>query len=463
MRIASILLFTLVLVACITVPVPPFGTESDVPATGAHEALTGFDGQTNGATDQATFSADQEVFEEVESIADGLGPIYNAQSCRECHQNPLTGGASQTSELRAGVRTALGKFQNPRVPIARGTVIIDGRTLINDRAICPNAAFPDAEIQEHVPDDANVRTFRLSINLLGDGLVEAVPDQSLRDLATRQCRDTQGRICGHILEVPVLEAPGTYGIGRFGWKSQQATLLSFSADAYLNEMGITSRLLPDEITTICDTFPDPEDQPQAGAGQSAHARARSSAASRTVASDAPLADIDLFARFVRSTKAPPRDAMLAQTEAARRGSQLFDSTGCATCHVRNMVTAPAGTKINGGTLVVPTEIGNRLFHPFSDFLLHDVGTGDGIEVAVLEHFGKPYLGMQEYMVPTANRMRTAPLWGLRTRSRLMHDGESLTLRDAILRHGGEAADARQRFSFLNDDDREALLTFLRSL
>jgi CxxC motif-containing protein (DUF1111 family) len=128
-----------------------------------------------------------------------------------------------------------------------------------------------------------------------------------------------------------------------------------------------------------------------------------------------------------------------------------------------MVTAPAGTSINGGTFVVPAAIGNRLFHPFSDFLLHDVGTGDGIEVAVLEHFGKRYLGMQEYMAPTANRMRTAPLWGLRTRSRLMHDGESLTLRDAILRHGGEAADARRRFSSLDHDAQEALLTFLRSL
>src|SRR6202030_860077 len=134
---------------------------------------------------------------------------------------------------------------------------------------------------------------------------------------------------------------------------------------------------------------------------------------------------------------------------------LFDRVGCATCHVRNIVTVPAGTKLNGGTYTVPAALGNGLFHPFSDFLLHDVGTGDGIEIAVVEHFGKRYAHMQEHMSPTANRIRTAPLWGVRLRSRLMHDGESLTLRDAIERHRGEASDAFRRFSWLGESDQEA--------
>ncbi|HSD55504.1 MAG TPA: di-heme oxidoredictase family protein [Burkholderiales bacterium] len=463
MRKIPILLVSLLLVACILIPPPPsIGTEGDVPGTGAQEALTGFDGKTNGAVDQATFDADQEVFEDVESVADGLGPLFNAQSCVTCHQNPVTGGGSQVSELRAGVRGVNGQFQPPRVPIARGTVVIEGRTLINDRAICPSGAFPDQEIQEHVPQNANVRTFRLSLNVLGDGLVEAVSDEFLRDLAARQCRETHGRICGRAFEVPVLEAPGTNRVGRFGWKGQQASLLSFSADAYLNEMGITSRLQPDEVTTICDTVADPEDRPEdAATARRAQVRARGSVGRR--APPPAFADIDRFARFMRATKAPARDAILAQTEAARRGSGLFDSTGCATCHVRNMVTAPAGTKLNGGTFTVPAALGNRLFHPLSDFLTHDVGTGDGIEIAVVEHFGKRYAHMQEYMSPTVNRMRTPPLWGVRLRSRLMHDGESLTLRDAIERHRGEASDARQRFSWLSAEEQEALLTFLRSL
>jgi CxxC motif-containing protein (DUF1111 family) len=461
-QLAFLFLCPLALVGCITLPPPSLGTESDVPAGGAQEALTGFDGQTNGVVDQQTFVEDQAAFDDVESIADGLGPLYNAQSCRECHQNPLSGGGSQVAELRAGLRDAQGRFQTPRVPIARGTVVIEGRTLINDRAICPSGAFPDKEIQEHVPDDANVRTFRLSVNLLGDGLVEAVSDDFLRELVVRQCRDTRGRICGRAFEVPVLEAPGVNRIGRFGWKGQQASLLSFAGDAYLNEMGITNRLLPDEVTTVCDTVADPEDKPESvAATRRVKTRAQAGSARAPVVPE--FADIDRFARFVRATKAPARDAILASTDAARRGSGLFDSVGCATCHVRNMATAPAGARLNGGTYIVPAALGNRLFHPLSDFLMHDIGTGDGIEIAVAEHFGKRYRHMQESMSPTTDRIRTAPLWGLRLRSRLMHDGESVTPRDAIERHRGEASDARRRFSWLAGDDQEALLTFLRSL
>ena len=461
MRRVPLLLCPLILVACVAVP-PNLGTESDVPPGDHNEALVGFDGKTNGFVDQATFDEDRVVFEDVETVSDGLGPLYNAQSCRECHQNPVTGGISQVSELRAGSRDASGRFHDARVPIARGTVYIEGRTLINERAICPSAAFPNDEIQEHVPDDANITTFRMSLNVLGDGLVEAMSDESLRALAARQCRDTNGRICGRTIEVPILEASGINGVGRFGWKAQQASLLSFSADAYLNEMGITNRLLRDEVTTICDTVPDPEDRPASEAiGQRVQRRAQAGVPRARAAPD--FADIDRFARFIRATKAPPRDNILANTDAARKGSGVFDSIGCATCHVRNMVTAPPATVLNGGTYVVPPALGNRLFHPFSDLLMHDIDSGDGIEIAVIEHHGRRNADMQQRMSPTANRIRTPPLWGLRTHSRLMHDGGSLTLRDAIERHGGEAKDARQRFSLLSDGDKEALFAFLRSL
>jgi len=457
-------LAVLTLAGCVTAPVPPIGTEPDVPPGGTAEALAAFDTTSNGFTDTATFAADLEEFEGVETIADGLGPVYNAQSCRECHQTPGTGGASQVTEFRAGHRDAQGRFVAPRVPIARGTAFIEGRTLINDRAICPNGAFPDEEIQEHVPDIDTIRTFRLSLPVLGDGLVEAIPDDLLRGLSERQCKETQGQICGLVVEVPVLEAEGKYRIGRFGWKNQQASLLSFAADAYLNEMGITSRLQPDEATTICDTVKDPEDNPPAEPSRAARAQARTkSATASAAAAEAPVADIDRFARFMRASKAPPRDTTLAVTDPAKRGSQQFDKVGCATCHVRTLVTAPEGHKINGGQLAVPAALASRVFHPFGDFLLHDVGTGDGIEVSVLEHHGRKYAYMQEQMSPTTNRIRTAPLWGLRTRSRLMHDGESPTLRDAIKRHRGEANDARRRFDMLNEQEQADLLTFLQSL
>src|SRR5205814_5980571 len=100
----------------------------------------------------------------------------------------------------------------------------------------PISAFPRTEIQERVPDSENIRTFRVSLNLLGDGFVEAVPDQTFVDLAKDQCQKNHNKICGQVLYVPILEAPPLTGVGRFGWKDQHASLLSFSADAYLNEM-----------------------------------------------------------------------------------------------------------------------------------------------------------------------------------------------------------------------------------
>src|SRR5712671_2685063 len=128
------------------------------------EAPAGFDNKSNGLVDDATHTADQVKFDEIEQISDGLGPLYNAQSCRECHQNPTSGGASQVTELRVGHLGPDGAFRNANIAIARGNVVIAGRTLVNDRAICPNAAFPDSEIQERVPDAETIRALRASLN-----------------------------------------------------------------------------------------------------------------------------------------------------------------------------------------------------------------------------------------------------------------------------------------------------------
>ncbi len=411
----------------------------------AGEAPAGFDNKSNGVVDDATHQADQAKFEEVEGVADGLGPLYNAQSCRECHQNPTTGGASQVSELRVGHLVG-GRFENPNIPINRGTEVISGRTLVNDRAICPSGAFPDTEIQERVPDSESIRTTRLSLSLLGDGFVEALADQTLLDLARDQCKTSHGKICGLVIHVPIVEAPGQAGIGRFGWKDQHASLLSFSGDAYLNEMGITNRLFPDEVTKLCNTAPEPNDTPGPDG----------------------LADVDHFARFVRALKAPARDAKLAATAKARKGSELFDKAGCAACHVRSLTTAAAGMKINGGAFTVPPALGSKTFHPYGDFLLHDIGTGDGIVIPVVEHYARmahrmPMQCTPENFQKTRNRVRTAPLWGVRLRPRLMHDGASLTFSDAILRHHGEADKAEEKFRHMGRSDQEALTEFLRSL
>jgi CxxC motif-containing protein (DUF1111 family) len=414
---------------------------------GPSEAPTGFDSKSNGASDDATHQADQVKFEEVEQLGDGLGPLYNAQSCRECHQNPISGGASQVSELRVAHLGRDGHYRNPEIPIAHGAEIISGRSLVNDRAICPNGAFASTEIQERVPDTETIRTFRISLNLLGDGFVEAVSDQTLVDLAEQQCKASHRKICGQVLRVPVVEAPGQMGVGRFGWKDQHASLLSFAADAYLNEMGITNRLQPDEVTKLCSTGQEPNDAPGPDG----------------------LSDIDHFARFVRSTKAPARDAELAAGAPAKKGSVLFNRIGCSTCHVESLSTAPAGTKINGDTYTIPGALGSVTFHPYSDFLMHDVGTGDGILQITPEHYGKRvFERMSGYMAKqdiesSRNKMRTAPLWGVRLRPRLMHDGESITLREAIRRHQGEASEASRRFEKLKKDDQDAVIEFLKSL
>ena len=388
------------------------------------EAPTGFDNRTNGFMRQGpafdtldednvepnrSFNDNRFIFEEVEVLADGLGPTYNAQSCSECHQNVVTGGASQIAEHRTG-----------RVDASGGFFESLGGSLIHSRATNP-------AIVERVAFEDDVRTFRISTNTLGNGFIECVANETL--LAIRDAQPAEIR--GTAVMVPVLEAGNAMRVGRFGWKDQHASLESFSADAYLNEMGITSPLFPDENTsagrnvgfgTGFDLVPDPEDDG---------------------------VDVVAFANFMRSTKAPSRGRITRDVQA---GEQLFNQVGCNGCHVATLRTVRAGTLINGGAFRVPVALGNKIFHPYSDFLSHDIATGDGI----------PLLPGPEYAA-TRNLIRTAPLWALRTRNRLMHDGLSFTKQEAIQRHGNQAAGVRDRYNALTDQQRTLVLTFLDSL
>ena len=408
----------------------------------ATEAPSGYDNQPNGLTDSATFNVDRGKFEETESIGDGLGPIFNAQSCRECHQNPVTGSTSQVKELRAGHHDGSGNFVPATAFLADNTITIPNRSLINQRAICPAVDsitvngqpqafnFPQTQGQERITTAETIRAFRISLNTLGDGFVESIADQTLLNIAATQCSNTGGLICGEAVRVPVLEANGALAVGRFGWKDQHASLLSFSSDAYLNEMGISNRLPPNnvDVTRVCDVVADPNDNTPDSEG---------------------LTDMDHFARFMRATKVPPRDFALANSSDGVAGASLFHSVGCAFCHVSSITTAPAGTAVAAGTFIVPSQLSNKVIHPFSDFLLHDIGTGDGIVQT----------GGQE----TARKMRTPPLWGVRTRTELLHDGRSSTFFDTIQRHGGEAAPVTNNFNRLSTTQQNQLLTFLRSL
>jgi CxxC motif-containing protein (DUF1111 family) len=187
-----------------------------------------------------TFALDQQIYEQIHDVNSGLGPVYNGRACAECHQNPVSGGASQFTELRVGHTDANGNFVNPTVPINHGADSIAGRSIINDRAVVPEA-------QEHVPVTENIRALRAALNTLGDGFVEAIDDSTLTDIAGKQPELSEGRIRGEAIQVPVLEAPGQTRVGRFGWKDQHSSLLSFIGDAYLNEMGVTSRLRPKDL------------------------------------------------------------------------------------------------------------------------------------------------------------------------------------------------------------------------
>ena len=384
------------------------------------EAPSGFDNLTNGFNEQGpafdsinedtvvplrSFNDNRFIFEEVETIGDGLGPTYNAQSCRECHQNVVTGGASQIAEHRTG-RLLEGEFFESL-----------GGSLVHSRATHSN-------ITELVAFEDDVRTFRISTNTLGSGFVESIANGTLLDIRDQQPEAVRGSI----VLVPVLEGQGTPRIGRFGWKDQHASLESFAADAYLNEMGITSPLFPEENSSsgrdvsAYDPVGEPEDDG---------------------------VDVTAFANFMRSTKAPSRGPITAEVLA---GEQLFAQLGCATCHTPSITTAPPGTRINDGAFTVPSALGNKVIHPYSDFLAHDIGTGDGI----------PVLPGEQYAA-TAALMRTAPLWAMRTRNRLMHDGLSFTKQEAIERHGGQAAGVRSLYQALTPEQRTLLMRFLDSL
>jgi CxxC motif-containing protein (DUF1111 family) len=379
----------------------------------ATEAPAGFDNLTNGFTTQTQMDLDREAFDEFETIDDGLGPVYNAQACRECHQNPVSGGTSQVTELRAGHDDFFGNF-----------IDAPGGSLINDRAI-------DALIQERLTTADDIVIDRSSRNVLGDGFVEAIADSTFTSIRNGQPSGLKGQI----INVPILEWPGHTRVGRFGWKGQQASLISFAADAYVNEMGITSPLQPTENTSLgtsvaaFDTVPDPED---------------------AATPSAPFGpDVEAFARFMRSTKAPPRDTALAGTSDAITGASLFNAIGCNICHVTSITTAPVGTSFNNGTFVLNSALGNRTIHPYSDFMLHDVGTGDGI--------------VQNGGQSTANKMLTPPLWGLRTRSRFMHDLFNVTRYNGILRHTNEADPVITNYIFLSTNQKNQIGTFLNSL
>jgi CxxC motif-containing protein (DUF1111 family) len=259
----------------------------------------------------------------------------------------------------------------------------------------------------------------MPIPVFGAGLVEAIPDQAIVALEDPDDRDGDG-ISGRAARIKDV-ATGEMRIGRFGWKSQQATLLGFAGDAYRNEMGITNDLFRDELAAgvhrdqmkLCGAATDVEDVRDRRTG---------------------MRGIDNFESFMKLL-APIERAAAGQ--AAVKGEAIFQSSGCASCHTPRLTTGPSANPL----------FNSRPVNLFSDLLLHDVGTGDGIE--------------QE--AASGDEIRTPALWGLRFRRPLLHDGSAATPEAAIRRHGNEAAGSLRSFEALSDEAKRELLAFLQSL
>ena len=379
----------------------------------------------NGLLSQEQFDAAQEAFEEVETPKEGLGVHFNESSCPRCHA-PLNdrglpdGGGSPVTELRAG-----------RLGRANEFIPAPGGTLITAQAIGEAIAEVEA-----LPVSENVRDQFITLSLFGAGFVECVADETLRRIARDQATQSGGRIRGLVREVPILEAPERTGVGRFGWAAQHASLLSFSADAYRNEMGITSPLEPKDNTFLGRPMDDGVADPEDAGGTFGE-------------------DVELFTDFMRALSAPPRLLPSGQKELEEieEGFKDIQSTGCAVCHIPELVTAKTGSLVNGGAFRVPNALGNKRFHPYGDFLLHHIGTGPNI--------------LREGMPPEARRRANRCLWGMGSRMAngdpLLHDGSARTLEEAVQRHRNSAAQEAEKVQRLPEKERTRLLKFLRSL
>jgi CxxC motif-containing protein (DUF1111 family) len=421
-----------------------------------------------------------EVFGDNESINDGVGPIFNMTACGGCHSNGAMGGAGEQIERRFGrfVNGAfdglanrggslrqlftVANFNNPNLPAgSRGRCNAGNPTLC-----CVPLEVESSEATVH-----NVG--RLTTPVFGLGLVDSLPDSTFDALAAAQPAAIRGNVgrAGMVLPNPGdgSQSIGSTRVTRFGWKGGVPSLMQFSADAYVNEMGITTQSCfrgttingfaiesaPNGVPVPdgCDDLAPRQTGTNPG-GLTATQWAQvddavgSCAGGRTEIQD----DVFLFAVFMTSLAPGPRD-FTNQIEITR-GDPLFTSTGCSGCHVRNTFRTPASPArldIDGTGEEFVRVPANFAFNPFSDFLTHDMGAlGDQI-------------GNNGDSQAVTRRMRTAPLWGIRVRNHLLHDGRCGDIACAIRAHDGQAAAARNAFNALSSANQHSLTEFVRSL
>lgn len=362
------------------------------------------------------FTLGKAVFEHTLLISEGLGPNFNDTSCVHCHLNPV-GGSSAKFVTRFG-KAANGP--NPFDPLANL-----GGSLLQFQSI--NTPTCD----EVVPPQADVTTHRITPPTMGFGVAEAIPDGDILANAINPPPGVSG--IAHMVQA-FEDPPNTPRVGRFGWKAQVATVLTFSADASNNEMGLTNVFLPAEqapngnlvLLAQCDGVADPEDQPD-GLG---------------------VTKIDRMTDFQKFLAPPPQTPKSGMT-----GEALFISIGCASCHIATPFISGPGAEAG---------LANKPAKAYTDWLLHDMGgLGDGI----VQGQG------------TEREMRTAPLWGMHQRGTiaLLHDGRvaggsfAQAVDDAVTNHNlpgpnvSEAQASAVAYFALTPAQRIHVANFLNSL
>lgn len=355
------------------------------------------------APQRTAFTDGRTEFTDVETVNDGLGPVYNGRSCSECHSDGAVGGGSPRTVTRFGTVTN-GVFD----PLTQF-----GGSLIQVRGINNADGSPHNFQPERVPPAATIVTRRRTTPLFGLGLIDATPDSTFLALVTAEAAHHDGT-AGRVNTVQNIGA-GMDTVGKFGWKAQVPTLHQFAGDAYMNEMGITNPQFPNE-NCPSGNCAELAFNPRPGLNDTGDG-------------------VDALTDFMTLLAPPPRGNVTAD---ASDGEAIFDRIGCTSCHV--------ATLQSGAHPVAALD--HKIYHPYSDFLLHDMGAlGDGIVQGIAG----------------AREVRTQPLWGLRFVTRYLHDGRAVTLDQAIGAHDGQGRAARDRYLALDAASKQKLVAFLQSL
>ena len=395
--------------------------------------------------------------------SDGLGPLFNARSCQSCHirggrgeplgvrpeavgmllrlaQPPAT--KTERDEINSGERLNMPdpvyghQFQDRAVPglAAEGRVIVrfeksmaalaDGTVVTLQRPV-----YGVADLAYGPMGNATTLSPRMANPLIGMGLIEAIDAADIEMRADPSDLNGDG-ISGRAQQVRDPET-GKLTLGRFGWKAQSASVREQSADALSNDIGISTPIRPDSAGDCTSAEAPCRDMPNG-------------VQPRLGSVEAPDPVLPLLTAFTENLAVPMRRNVDEADVLA--GKRAFYEVGCALCHAPKFVTSRRAAS---------AEHRFQLIWPYSDFLLHDMGSelGDGQEV------GRA----------SGQEWRTPPLWGIgltetvNGHSFFLHDGRARSFTEAILWHGGEAKKARDGFAGLDAGRRAALIAFLESL